>query len=182
MSERRASLYARLRLGVLGALWLSVSIAALLMPGCYGRNCEPSVEQYDTATGTGFMLDANKWVSSPINGDWLPFPRQRSWVFDIPELGGRTPEVFTAYISAVKNPSLSGDLTTASGNLAKFIGPRPNGINVFNDSCSDYYLRLVLEVPALPPQVGPSDGGTDVVTPDAGSTVDASESDAGDGG
>lgn len=179
MNERRAQW---LRASVLGALWLSVSTAVVVMPGCYGRNCEGKAEKYDIVTGGGYMLDANTWVSGPISGDWLPFPRQRTWVFDIPELGGRTPEHFTAYISANKNPSTSGDLTTASGNLAKFSFPRPGGINILNDSCSDYYLHLVLQTSELAPPVDASDPGKTGAAP-VDPVVDAGDdNDGGDGG
>jgi len=162
----------------LGALWLSISAGALAAPGCYGRNCEGGLEVYGVDTSEGRMIDENTWESGPIDGTWLPYPRQRFYVFEIPELGGRKPYSPEPYISASPEPMKNGNFILGSGNIATMSGAGPNRVNIHNDSCSDFYLRLVLHVPPLPPAVPAADDGG----ADAG-TADAADDDAGsDGG
>jgi hypothetical protein len=157
------------RVVALLAVWALVSGAALSAPGCYGRNCEPAFAGYGKEAGQGSMIDSTTWQSNPVDGEWLPFPRQQVYFFDVPALEGQTPQVFIPYLSAQRDPSKSGDFTIGSGNLALLFGAGPNRIGVKNDTCSDYFLRLVLKVPT------PVDAG------DAGD-VDAGDVDASDAG
>lgn len=166
------------RIGALAALWVTVSAGAIAAPGCYGRNCEGKAELFSADVNGGMMTDDNTWYSSDMLGEWLPFPRQRTWVFDVPALGGRVPAP-TAYLSASPNQKNGGDFVDSSGNLAKFTTIRPNGVNVYNDTCSDYYILLVLRAPALPPKVTPPD---DEPEPDASVPGASTDDDAGDGG
>lgn len=173
---------ARRRIWALAALWAAISAAVLLVPGCYGRNCDGDVVTFGDDPGEGMMLDENTWVSGPIDGEWLWFPRQRYYVFDLTVLGGRMPEIPTAFISGSLDPStFPNNMTQGAGNLAQFYAMRPNGIDVKNESCSDYYLRLVVQTTPLPPEAPAVDGGDpgDAGTDDA-SVDDDAASDAGD--
>ncbi len=178
MSQPRSS---RKRLYALVSLWLAISAALLLVPGCYGRNCEGSFETFGDDPGEGMMIDENTWVSGPLDGAWLWFPRQRMYIFDIRALGGRLPEVPLAYISGSAEPAKGGNnMTLASGNLAQVYATRPNGLDLKNESCSDYYLRLVVQTAPFPPEAPALDGGdADAGTNDA-SVDDDAGSDAGD--
>ena len=118
-----------------------------------------------------------------MTGAFLWFPRQRYYIFDVRALGGRTPEKIFPYISAAPEPTKNGaNMTIGSGNLAEISSVGPNRIDIKNGSCSDYYLRLVVEVPPLPPEApaldagGGSDAGADA---EAGAEEDAT-TDAGD--
>lgn len=166
------------RVLALGALWLSISAGALAAPGCYGRNCEGTVETFGVDTDQGEMIDENTWESGPIDGTYLPFPRQRAYIFDIRSLGGRIPFRVEPYLSASPEPMKSGNFINGSGNLAIFSNALPNRVDIRNDSCSDFYLRLVVEAKPLPPELpAVDDGGADA------GTVDAADDDAGsDGG
>jgi hypothetical protein len=159
-------------------LWIVVTAALFLAPGCYGRNCEGDAMGYGSLPGQGRMLDDTTWESSPIDGAWLHFPRQRYYFFDIPELGGRLPSVVIPTLSAVQVPDDGGDSTLGAGNIALLLNYHPNHVEVKNDTCSDYYLRLVILVPPLPPSNGDA-GALDTATlVDASSTKDANTSDA----
>lgn len=150
----------RRRIGVLAALWAAVALAVLLVPGCYGNNCEGSFEVFGDDPGEGKMLDEDTWISGDQDGVWLWFPRQRYYVFDLRALGGRMPTKPLAYISGTREPSkFGGNMTLAGGNLAQFYAMRPNGIDVKNESCSDYYLHLVVEATPFPPEAPMEDGG-----------------------
>lgn len=168
-----ASLSHRGRIAAFAVLWLGLSGGILLAPGCYGRNCEGDTETFGDEPGEGRLVDENTWESSPSDGDWLSFPRQRVYSFNIPALGGRTPHLPHALISANPAPNKQGaDFTSGAGTPALFFAQRPNGINVKNDTCSDYFLRLVLEVPPLPPAA--PDGALATPEVDAG-TADGGE-------
>jgi hypothetical protein len=166
------------RVVVLLAVWALVSGAALSAPGCYGRNCEAAYSGYGTEAGQGSMIDATTWQSNPVEGAWLPFPRQQVYYFDVPALGGQTPQVFIPYLSAQREPAKSGDFTIGAGNLTLLFGPGPNRIGVKNDTCSDYYLRLVLGIPQ-PVDAG-SDAGDASDASNASDASDASTQDASD--
>ena len=155
-----------------GALWLAVSAGVLFAPACYNRNCDPSNESFGADAGEGVMLTPDMWVSGPIEGPWLYFPRQRIYFFNVPALGGRTPQNYNAFVSANPQPGKAGaDFTQGAGNIVLFSGFGPNAINVKNDTCSDYYLHLVLEANPLPPAV------INTTDPDAG-IIDAATADA----
>lgn len=171
----------RRRIAAFVALWASISAAALVAPGCYGRNCEGAVEVFGADAGEGIMLDENTWASGPMDGTWLWFPRQRYYIFDIRALGGRTPEKIFPYISGTPDPIKTGNFTIGAGNLAQLFTAVPNRIDVKNDSCSDLYLRLVVEVPPFPPEAPEADAGAEAGIVDASVPEDA-EADAGDGG
>jgi hypothetical protein len=172
------------RVVVFGVLWLSVS-AALLAPGCYGRNCEPGFEVFGVDAGQGTMIDENTWESSPIDGEWLWYPRQRTYSFEVPALGGRTPVDITPSVSATLRPNkdIGGNSVLAAGNIALRFGVGPNRFAYKNDTCSDYYLRVVVDLPPFPPA---GDSGRGPATETDAGTADAeapdSGDDAGDGG
>jgi hypothetical protein len=165
-SQRRP---ARRRAFALGALWLAISTAALLAPGCYGRNCDGGSETFGIGAGQGRMLDETSWESSGFDETWLWYPRQRTYVFDIPALGGRWPSHHDLYLSMTPEPNAS-NATLASGDAVKFTNFRPNGFDLTNDTCTDFWLRVYVEVPSRPPETPPSPS-TD---------GDAGDSDAGD--
>ena len=60
------------------------------------------------------------------------------------------------------------DSTPAGGNLSLIHNVGPNRVDIRNDSCSDYFLRLVVLLPpvapsvdaGIPPLVDPGDAGT----------------------
>jgi len=148
----------RLRLLTCLALWLVVSIVVVLAPGCYGQNCEGGAESFGSEITEGQMVTADVWESSGQLDKWLWFPRQRAYFFNIHALGGRIPYETIAYLSAEEEPNRTGHYTLGGGNVALFSGVGPNRVDVRNDTCSDYYLRLVVKVPPFAPAL--SDGGS----------------------
>lgn len=161
------------RVGGLVGLWLVVASLTLGSPGCYGRNCDGGVATFGSTPDEGRMIDENTWESSPIDGDWLDYPRARTYSLTIPELGGRMPEVIVPYLSAAKNPRATGaNFTIGSGNLALLANASPNHIDVINDSCSDYFLRLVVIAKPFPPESTP-DASASLLDAGADAGVDA---------
>lgn len=174
-----ASRFSRLRIAVFVALWAVVSAVALLTPGCYGRNCEGGYSFFGVDAGDGNMVSEDLWESSPIDGEWLWFPRQHVIIFDLRALGGRTPFLPEAFLSGNPRPNKNGASSVqGAGNLAEFFNVGPNHIEVKNDSCSDYYLRVALVLPPLAPAL-PTD---DAATPDAATSDASTDADITDAG
>jgi hypothetical protein len=161
----------------LGALWTVVMGAASFASGCYGRNCDGDEVVFGHVPGEGQLLDANTWQSGPIDGPWLPFPKQRMWIFELRELGDRLPSFPVAYVSAESDPLHSGgNFTIGAGNIAELSGADKGRLFVHNGTCADYYLRLVVESPPLPPTAAVPDASTAATTPsptDAGGDAEA---------
>ena len=157
------------------ALWGVVMGAAAIGAGCYGHTCDGDVQVYGHNPNEGQLIDEDTWESSAIDGEWIPFTKQRVWIFQMRELGDRVPYEISIDISAEKNPSaLGGNWTTGSGNLAEKSGVGPGTINVKNNTCADYYIRVVAHAKPRPPGA---------VLPDAAAPIDdasTADADAGD--
>jgi hypothetical protein len=154
----------------MGALWTTLMVSISVASGCYGRNCEGDVVVFGKNPGEGRLFSADKWESGPTDGVWLDFPKQRVWIFDLHELGGRTPAIVTPYVSAQADPvhELGGNFTIAAGNLAEISGAVPDQVVVHNGTCADYFLRVVVEAPPRAPEASlPSP------IPDAGGDAEA---------
>jgi hypothetical protein len=158
------------RVAVLAALWAVVVGAIATASGCYGRVCEPSVDTWGLEPGEGRMLDPDTWESNPLDGQWLDFPGQRTWVFEMRDLGGRLPEKpVVAYISASEFPAATGsNFAIASGNLAELTFAGPGRLVVRSGVCADYFLRVVVEAAPNPPETPQTPGPPPEPTPDAG--------------
>jgi len=156
----------------LGALWTLVMGATAFGSGCYGRNCDGDVQLYGRKEGEGRLLSADAWESGPIDGKWLPFPRQRIWIFDLTKLGNdRLPQVIIPYVSAQENPlTEQGNFTIAAGNLAEQSGIGNGQVTIKNGTCADYYLRLVVDAAPRPPTTtaSPSSSTSDDAGSDGG--------------
>ncbi len=156
------------------ALW-GIVMGGLGSASCYGHTCDGDRQEWGKKPGEGSLITPDVWESNPIDGDWLPFTKQRVWVFQMRDLGDRTPYEFNIDISAERNPKAdNGNFTTGSGNLTEKSGIGPGTITVKNNTCADYYIHLVAHVEPRPPQAPVLDAGSD---PTDASTTNA---DAGD--
>ena len=142
MAERRRSR----RVVGLVTLWMVVMVGVGSASGCYGHNCDGDVKVFGHELGEGHLASADLWESSPVDGVWLPFPKQRLWIFDLHDLGDRTPFNVTPYVSAQENPNLEGgNFTIAAGNLAEISGVVNDQVVIHNGTCADYFLRLTVQ-------------------------------------
>lgn len=191
----RASWATRKRVLTLAFFWLSVSAGAALAPGCYGHNCDGEFVQFGATPGQGRLLNADTWESNPVDGAWLPFPKQRIYQFDLRELGNRPPQIIIPYLSAQSDPlHEGGNFTIGGGNLTELSGATNGFLTVKNGTCADYFLRVVVQAAPVPTAAVPNgDASTTSATTaftntglaDAGvddtNDVDASDTDADDG-
>jgi hypothetical protein len=149
---------------------------------CFPQSmCELSYGRYCTeeATGikegcTGQLLDDGlTWVSGPIEGAWLPFPRERIWRVDPRDAAGNKLRGrivgLDVFISATQDHAAAAP---AAGNNAQWsYYPTNQTFDVQNDTCSDYVVYIVIHASL--------DGDAAVLTaPDAGRDA----GDAGDAG
>jgi hypothetical protein len=154
------------KLLLLSSLWLAAAGAIFSIPGCYGENCNGGVVNYGASPGEGHMIDQDHWESNSREEAWLDYPRQRGYIFDVAAWGGREPSSEIPFLSATKRQSDPGsNFVIGSGNVALMFDERPNGVDIRNDTCSDYFLRLYVTLPPLaptasaPPAPAPTDAG-----------------------
>lgn len=171
---------------VLAAVWASVTAAIAIVPGCYGRNCDGSTENFGDKPGEGRMIDEDTWESAPIDGKWLFYPGARIYFFNVPALGDRKPYDIRAYLSPVEDPNVfhperpPNNFTLGGGNLTELSGVDRNRFVVRNGTCADYWMRVVVNLEPRPPAAttppstvdGGNDAGTDASS-DAGTDAEA---------
>jgi hypothetical protein len=131
---------------------------ALGAGGCFNRNCDGDFVFYGGKPDEGRLRDPDTWETTAFDGKWLPFPHKRTWVLDTSALGTRPPESVIAYISAQETPNEVGsNFTVGGGNLVIFTVAKPGTLWVTNDTCADYFIRVVVNASPAP---APADAGT----------------------
>ena len=159
------------RVLVLAGIWVGVMAGVVLVPGCFTANCEGSVESYGRKENEGHLLDDNTWESTPVGAEWLYFPHQRYWDFDLRLLGEREPSVIIPYVSANARPILTNDsFVVGAGNMVEITAATKGRVVLKNGTCADYYLRLVVH---SSPRPGVLDGGAPPSSSEAGTPADA---------
>jgi len=167
-------------LGVLSTGAVAIAFVALA-PACAERTCEGQGLDYGRKPGEGSLVDPDTWESTPPEGKWLHYPAQRTYfIFPGGLLGPKRIAKVTVYISPMDQPNPDGQYTIASGNVAivrqfpDLGDPRLPGLSVRNDTCAEFWARIVVEAYPLPP----SDAGVDAADGDAGDASDDGSSDA----
>jgi hypothetical protein len=158
-----------------------LGVATYSSEGCLTDACKESFIDFGKAPGQGSLVDENTWQSTPVDGDWQPFPHQARVEFFHPL--GRVPYEVLVWISASKNPLVGSNYTLAGGDVATVYKTLFDVVSITNGTCADYYVRVVVRAP---PRASAVDGGVDggaEVGAEAASSPDASETGASpDGG
>jgi hypothetical protein len=130
---------------------ISLPVVAESSSGCAGDDCDNDTQTWGSCTqGELAGGDPCVWESGPVVGKpWLNFHGERTWVFDpSPWMGSRQPIDYEAYLSfdPLPNPD-GGGFANPAGNLAEYtlfqVGDAWK-VSVTNDTCAQYYLRVVL--------------------------------------
>lgn len=161
------------RVFVLAAIWVGVMAGIVLVPGCFTANCEGSSESWGRRENEGRLVDENTWESTPVDAEWLYFPHQRFWDFDLRLLGEREPSVIIPYVSANPRPIVTNDpFVVGAGNIVEITAATKGRVVLKNGTCADYYLRLVVQ---SSPRPGVLDGGapSSSSSSEAGTPADA---------
>jgi hypothetical protein len=130
-------------------------------PGIAGQPFQPDAGLFTDGFGATF------WQSSPIEGTWMNFPGQRTYLIypQLPDGGAMVgPFLFeSVQVSADPNPYASpSNFAPSAGNITEFSGLPDGGMTGFsvtNNTCSPYYLWL--QVAPEYPAPAPADAGTD---------------------
>ena len=116
------------------------ALALLCQPGCdCGR------EGIDPVYYAGGITSGNRYESSSLYGTWLHFPGGRRYrlLHELPS----APTDVSVYIAFREDP-LPGNVSRATGNVALIEAATDEYVQVRNDTCSEYYVRVVAEVGA----------------------------------
>jgi len=141
-----------------GALFVcsAVALSAPLTSGCQGHQCDGDFKAMDFVNPSdptltqdhGDLIDRDTYETGPIRSPWLYFPHQRTWTINPVGLGGRTISEILPYVSPASEPVNSGNsdnFTVGSGNIAEVrLRFEDNAVVVYNNTCADYYLRVVV--------------------------------------
>jgi hypothetical protein len=159
------------------------AVVAIMTPGCFGNECEGDVYPLDTEYGLGMqgnLVDATTWESVPMDerneGDgrlWLDFPARRTWRMAVPQWIDGAPEPrpvaeMTGYVSFSPRPNRqvhcgldrcdpADNFTEGTGNIVEWKSVANGRVQVTNDTCSHFYLRVVLHAGAPAPDAGVPD-------------------------
>lgn len=152
-----------------GALIVLAACATPLVPssGCVAW-C-PTIDRFfqkgETLTAAN---GAAVYETSPTDGPFIPFEGGTNW--HIPHHLGRTPTSVAVTLAFNERPLTSGGSAQAAGNQAVVLMANDQDVVVRNDTCGDYWVRVVVTADA-PADAG-ADGGADA----------AGAADAADGG
>lgn len=135
-------------LGSAGLLYVLTGTAApLATTGCFGHQCDPSFARLEPSVGR--LVDENTWESGPIEGEWLDYAPQRWITIPLAQLGNRLPTSVLVYVSGNSRPVGSASQSSfalATGNLASIQWVSSEAIMVHNDTCAQYFARVVISV------------------------------------
>lgn len=156
-------------------LILISSFAFVGQTGCYGDQCIGDIQEYGDATH-GELTSPDTWESNPPNSGWLNFSHKRTFNVHLYGLEGRDIQQVLPYISPDSVPKSDygqSQYTLASGNLAEIqnlgtnIPGIPPTVRILNDTCADYYLRLLViatpKAPGAAVDAGVNDAGADAI-------------------
>ncbi len=155
---------------VLGVSLLGVMVP-VTMTGCFGHQCDGSYLRLDD--GAGRLVSADTWESNGIEDRWLDYAPQRTIAIPLKQLGNRWPTSVLVYVSGHPRPvgeEPQHSFALATGNLSTLQWVSKNSIDVRNDTCAQYYTRVVISVApqsALPHAAITSDADDVVVNIDA---------------
>jgi hypothetical protein len=163
MLSPRRSLIA---VGAVAIAWvtaLPIAAPAFLAAGCAGDDCDSDTQTWGSCSqGEKAGGDPNTWESGPVSGaPYLNFHGERTWVLDpTPWMGSRQPIGFQAYLAFNPLPDVDGGdgFAQPAGNLVEYTLLPSGKVQVLNDTCAQYYLRVVLTYAAV--DGGASGAGT----------------------
>ncbi len=151
------------------ATTLTLPVAAtpvlLSQTSCAGDDCDSDTQTWGSCTqGELAGGDPDVWESGPVTGKpYLDFHGERTWILDpSPWMGSREPIGYNVYLSLNALPAADGGggFAQSAGNLAEITPVQVGGVwqvQVLNDTCAQYFLRVVL---TYPPVVGGGGGGS----------------------
>jgi hypothetical protein len=153
-----------LHIPLLCSLFLILCIVVIAPVGgvaCTTHQCDGDFQDFFG----GRVVDANTYETNAIDEPWLDYPGQRSYLIHFPIDFGRPPLWTDTYVATDPNANAPGNQwAQTAGNLAEMGVASSTAIFVHNDTCADYYLRVVVHFPpveATDAGAGATDGSTE---------------------
>jgi hypothetical protein len=129
--------------------WLAAS-AALGPVGCSAAAaCDTSDDGNSVVTYTGGTTEAAVYTSSPWTTGWLHYPGGSR--YELVHHLGRVPTEVVVYLAFSENP---GSCSLCAGNSCVLTKTDDVAIGVKNDTCSEFWIRVVARSDG-----GPADSG-----------------------
>lgn len=162
---------------MLGATTLTTLGFVGATASCLTDACADSEVKFGATPGEGSLVDENTWQSTPLDGQWIPYPHHRTYVFNFGgKFRGRRPSAAYVYISANDKPNDFGsNFTLAGGDTATIGLLNEDGMYLRNNTCADYYVRVLVEMEPVKasPDAGASDAAGDTDAPSDGAAREA---------
>ena len=110
-------------------------------------SCDCGREGGDPVVYAGGDTTGPRYVSSELYGTWLHFPAGRRYqlLHELPEPPSDV-LVYLAFREDALREDDAGNISPSSGNAALVEAVEDDYIQVRNDTCSEYWVRVVAEV------------------------------------
>jgi hypothetical protein len=133
--------------GVGGATAVTLALA-VPATGCTTHQCDLSTVELGGGSaplGTVTPLPDGeiKWESNPMEGPWLDFPGERTYVLHYAQAFATAPEPFCQVSSDLTNGQ--NNFVSCGGNLAIFMDATTTGVTVLNPTCAEVGLRVFVQ-------------------------------------
>jgi len=141
---------------------LALSLLTAAVSGCSTHQCDASSSDAGGGQVTEYA-GTWTWQTSSLQSGWIPFNGNETIRFTLPSgfpstsTPGFTLSAYVSTSDAGQTPEARGQFVQAAGQLAEFANVTEHSFTVLNDTCSDYYLRVVatVTVPTAPVDAGP---------------------------
>jgi hypothetical protein len=115
----------------------------LALAGVIALGCSPPCETSDAdpVRFEGGKTEAGIYETSPWEGPYLHFPGGRRYqlIHDL----GTTPPIVMSYVSPSKHPFKDNNASENAGNQGVIELVNSEMIQIRNDTCAEFYLRVV---------------------------------------
>jgi hypothetical protein len=119
---------------------LAVLLAGGVAPAC-SAPCESADSDPVSFDGGALSADGQTYATSPWEGPYLHFPPGRR--FQIAHQLGATPPLVMTYLAFDENPLPGSNTSESAGNQAVIERVDSEIVQVRNDTCAEFWLRLV---------------------------------------
>jgi hypothetical protein len=142
-------------------LWVATIAVAPLSLGACAPPCSSVDDEAVIFDGGTTNASRTRYETSPFDGQYLHFPGGRR--YEILHHLAAKPVDITTYLAFQERPLPGSNLSESAGNQAVIEAVDEQQIQVFNDTCSEFYLRLTATTDPTMSDGGtpPSDSGTD---------------------
>ena len=127
------------------AWWIRAAGLAVMGLGAWGLiGCDCGREGGDPVEYAGGTTVGNRYESSELYGTWLHYPAGRRYRLhhSLPQ----PPDEILIYLGFEEHPlrpDAGGNISPSAGNAALIEAVEDDVIQIRNDTCSDYHVRVV---------------------------------------